>query len=51
MSRPDAVRALGDGYALHASASGRAVVVTDITTPFWEDDFVEGWMCCRNNRG
>ncbi len=33
---------IGDGFAVHAPVSGRQVVVTDMTTPFWEDHFVEG---------
>lgn len=30
---------IGDGYAVHAPASGRSVVVTDMTTPFWQKHF------------
>jgi cell wall-associated NlpC family hydrolase len=33
---------VGDGYAVHAPAPGRNVVVTDMTTEFWDDHFVEG---------
>jgi len=33
---------IGDGYAVHAPVSGRAVVVTDMTTKFWKKHFVEG---------
>jgi murein DD-endopeptidase len=33
---------IGDGYAVHAPAAGRAVVITDMRTAFWEDHFVEG---------
>jgi murein DD-endopeptidase len=33
---------IGDGYAVHAPVSGRSVVVTDMTTPFWTKHFVEG---------
>lgn len=32
---------VGDGYAVHAPASGRAIVVTDMTTPFWREHFIE----------
>ncbi len=32
---------IGDGHAVHAPAPGRAVVVTDMTTPFWKDHFKE----------
>lgn len=32
---------VGDGYAVHAPASGRAVVVTDVTTAFWQEHFKE----------
>ena len=33
---------IGDGFAVHAPVSGRQVVVTDMTTEFWQDHFVEG---------
>jgi cell wall-associated NlpC family hydrolase len=32
---------IGDGFAVHAPVSGRQVVVTDMTTEFWQDHFVE----------
>ena len=38
---------VGDGYAVHAPASGRSVVVTDMTTPFWRRHFKVGLNVLR----